>query len=518
MKVTLRNYQDAGVTSLRGEYMQGRDSVLYVLPTGGGKTVIFSHVAEQAARRGNRICILVHRQELLDQTSRSLREIGVRHGLIGAGYSMDLSVGVQIASVQTLVRRLHQIPASFFQLLIVDEAHHAVAGSWAKVISHYSNAKVLGVTATPERLDGRGLGDKFQSMVLGPDSAWLTEQGFLAPARVFAPPSQIDTSNIRTRMGDYDMEDAAEAMSGSAIMGDAVSHYQRHLSHGTAIAFCCNIAHARAVAEAFQEAGIRAAVIDGTLTKDDRRQMISDLGTGKIQVLSSCMIISEGTDVPTVTGAILLRPTQSVSLYLQQVGRALRPAPGKAEAIILDHVGNSLRHGLPDTPREWSLEGRKKRDRLAAPPVKVCPGCYACIAPAHKECPECGHVFEVEKRELRHVEGELQEACPYRVGDEIRMAQPRPNLAATGWIVRAVIRSSGKLIVHNRGYHGGREDLLLEFSQVRLSRRGKDNERAQAKTIEDLKAIAAQRGYSPGWAYHVAQSREAKGYGRGPQS
>ena len=496
------------------EYMQGRRSILYVLPTGGGKTVIFTHIAEQAAKRGNRICILVHRQELLDQTSRSLDAIGVRHGLIGAGYSMDLSVGVQVASVQTLVRRLHLVPPDFFQLLIVDEAHHAVAGSWATVLSHYSNAKILGVTATPERLDGRGLRDHFESMILGPDAAWLRDNGYLAPSRIYAPPNRLDMSSVAKRAGDYRMEDAEDAIQRAGIMGDAVTHYKRHLSHGTAIAFCCTIAHAHAVAEAFQKAGIRAAVIDGSLTKEARRQMIADLGTGKIQVLSSCMIISEGTDVPSVTGAILLRPTQSVSLYLQMVGRCLRPADGKKEAIILDHVGNSLVHGLPDDPREWSLEGRKKREKQAAPPVKVCPGCYAAIPSAVQECPECGHEFEDERRELAQIDGDLEEVCRFRVGDQVRF---RGALSGTlPFTVGAVFQNiQGDWVAHLTG--SGAPTGGWSCRNLQLVKRGKDAERAQAKSLEDLQALAAQRGYAPGWAYHVWRNRQQRSNGRWAQ-
>ena len=196
MQVTLRPYQQQAVAQIRGAYQAGCRRALFVLPTGGGKTVVFTHIAERAAMRGSRICILVHRQELVDQASRSLHAIGCNHGIIAAGYRQDLSHTVQVASVQTLARRLHQIPAGFFQLLIVDEAHHAVAGTWAKVLEHHQGGHVLGVTATPERLDGRGLGDQFETLIEGPDAAWLTEQGFLVSARIFAPPG-IDLSAVR---------------------------------------------------------------------------------------------------------------------------------------------------------------------------------------------------------------------------------------------------------------------------------------------------------------------------------
>lgn len=505
MKVTLRPYQEQGVSEVRLSYMQGRKSVLFVLPTGGGKTICFSYIAEQASRRGNRICILVHRDELVDQTSRSLHDIGVVHGIIASNRSMDLSCAVQVASVWTLARRLHRIPPGFFQLLIVDEAHHAVAGSWAKVIAHYASARVLGVTATPERLDGKGLIDHFDDLVVGPDTAWLTANGFLAPAKVYAPPGAIDTSKIRTRMGDFRMDDAERQLQEGGIMGDAVTHYARHIFPGTAIAFCCSIAHAEAVAEAFQAAGYRARSIDGTMDKAERRSLIRALGTGEVQVLTSCMIISEGTDVPSVTGAILLRPTQSLSLYLQMVGRCLRPAPGKAHAVINDHVGNSLRHGLPTDPREWSLEGRVKRlKKDAAAPVKVCPGCFAAIPSASRACPECGHEFEAEKREFTTIEGDLVERT-FRPGDLVERL--RGSGWAPGWIVRRVVGSQALLAPADDPRAQGTEWAPITQLRYPLKR-----DRAQAATYDDLVAIGRQRGMKnpAGWARHVWNARQAR--------
>jgi DNA repair protein RadD len=437
--------------------MSGHRAVLFVLPTGGGKTFTFVHIAEQAAIRGNRVCILVHRQELVDQASRSLHAIGCNHGIIAAGYRQDLRQGVQVASVQTLARRLHTIPPDFFQLLIVDEAHHAVAGTWAKVLAAMPRAKVLGVTATPERLDGRGLGDQFSAMVQGPDAAWLTAEGFLVPARIFAPPG-IDLTSVKrfdTRKGRHDADDILRQ---GQAMGDAVSHYRRTIAehhNGTAIAFCCSVAHAEAVAQAFNDQGIPAATLDGSMDRGVRRRTIADLGAGVIKVLTSCDIISEGTDIPSVTGAILLRPTDSLGLHLQQVGRVLRPCPGKAHAVINDHVGNTLRHGLPTDARDWSLEGRPKRKRAAsdAIPIRICPQCFSAIPSTANPCPECGHVVEQARRELVTIEGDLRELT----GAELRRQERR--------------------------------------------------EVVQARTREELEAIARDRGYKPGWVKHILQAR-----------
>jgi superfamily II DNA or RNA helicase len=421
-----------------------------VLPTGGGKTFIFSYIAHQASIKGNRVCILVHRQELLDQASSSLRRMGVLHGLISAGRSMDLSHAVQVASVGTVARRLHMLPRDFFQLLVIDEAHHSNAGTWAKTVQHFHNAKLLGVTATPVRGDGRGLGEYYQAMVLGPSAAWLTSNGFLAPAKVYAPPG-FDSAGLRKRMGDFDMKQAAERVQ----MGDCLTHYRQHLSGQTAIAFCCSVVHAEAVARLYQSAGIAASSIDGRMDSARRRQLLSDLGTGKLKVLTSCSLIGEGVDVPSVGGCILLRPTQSVALHLQMIGRCLRPQDGKT-AVVLDHVGNTLRLGHHLEDREWALDGVRKRDRDAAPSVKVCPQCFATSVSTAQVCRDCGHVFAPqEQRELKVVDGELQE----------------------------------------------------------LAVRAKRREQGNARDLDSLRELAKQRGYKRGWAERVYQARLAKRHG-----
>ena len=400
--MTLRPYQQKLITDIRLQYQLGRRSVLAVLPTGGGKTVCFSHIAEAAARKGNRVLILVHRQELLDQSSRSLSS---HHGLIAAGRGMDLSHAVQVASVQTVARRLHLLPRDHFQLLVVDEAHHTSAGTWARTLEHFSTAKLLGVTATPIRSDGRGLGEHYQAMVQGPSAAWLTNNGYLARARVLAPPG-FSAAGLRKRMGDFDPKQAEDRV--RTIHGDCVSHYQQHLNGQTAIAFCCSIAHAEAVAVVFMQAGIAAASIDGSMDTATRRHLLEQLGAGRIKVLTSCALIGEGVDVPSVGGCILLRPTASEALHLQMIGRCLRPSGDKV-AVVLDHVGNCLRLGHHLEERDWSLDGIKKRDRDKAPSVKVCPVCFTTMASQARQCVECGNVFAPEARELDQVNGELVE-------------------------------------------------------------------------------------------------------------
>lgn len=451
MAINLRQYQQQLITDIRLQYQLGHKSVLAVLPTGGGKTVCFSYIAEQASRKGNRVLVLVHRQELLDQASRSMP---VKHGVIAAGRGMDLSHKVQIASVQTVARRLHLLPRDLFQLLIVDEAHHTTAGTWAKVIEHFDDAKLLGVTATPIRSDGRGLGEHYQCMVEGPTAQQLTSAGYLARAKVLAPPG-FEATGLRKRMGDYDTKEAEQRV--GTIMGDCLGHYRKHLSGQTAIAFCCSVAHAEAVAELFNGNGVAAASIDGSMDTANRRQLLADLAIGRIKVLTSCALIGEGVDVPSVGGCILLRPTASVALHLQMIGRCLRPQQGK-RAVVLDHVGNTLRLGHHLELRDWTLDGLKKRDREQAPSVKVCPQCFATSVSAAQVCRECGHVFAPqERRELKQVDGQLV---------EIAMAATR-----------------------------------------------RKREQGSAQSLQDLIHLGKSRGYKNpvAWAKHVMYARSVKG-------
>ena len=284
----LRPYQDRAVAEIRAAFNHGARRVLFVLPTGGGKTTVFSYVTSAAAARGNRVCVLVHRQELVDQVSGSLTAMGVLHGIVAGGYP-ETTAPVQVASVASLVRRLDRTEP--FDLLIPDEAHHAVAGSWKAVLDAMPRAFVLGVTATPERLDGRGLGDAFEVMVTGPSVAELTSDGFLVPAVVYAPPVGVDLSRVRTRGGDYASGELAEAMSDKAVVGNAIEHYARLCRGVPAVAFCAGVHHSRGVAERFNVAGFRAAHVDGETEKGERRRLIAALGSGDLDVLTNAGLI-----------------------------------------------------------------------------------------------------------------------------------------------------------------------------------------------------------------------------------
>jgi DNA repair protein RadD len=275
----LRSYQERGAADIRTEFARAARAVLYQAPTGSGKTVLFAYVVANAVARGHRVCILGHRQEILEQISDALATMGVAHGIIAAGHVETPDMPVQVASVATLVRRLDRLHN--IDLLVVDECHHAVAGTWRTIINTVPDARVLGVTATPERLDGQGLGDIFEKLICGPPVADLIEGKFLSKFTAYAPARDLDLSGIRTRMGDYATDQLAGAMSDTMVIGSAVDEYTRLCPGAPAIAFCVDIKHSQLVADRFAMAGYKADHIDGDTPKDERRELIRALGTGE---------------------------------------------------------------------------------------------------------------------------------------------------------------------------------------------------------------------------------------------
>jgi superfamily II DNA or RNA helicase len=433
---TLRPYQQQLISDAR-DAMRHHRRICIVLPTGGGKSAIAGFIAATALERGRSVVVVAHRRRLIQQLSETMHRWGAS--------------GALVQSVQSI--RPNRMPAP--DLLLVDEAHHLVAGNqWGRLIDAWPDARLVGLTATPARLDGVGLGvghgGYFEHLVLGPDAGWLTAQGFLAPARVYSWP--LSMAGVRTRCGDYDQAQATQRM--VAVMGDAVTEYQRLLNGQTAIANCCSVAHAEAVAEAFRAAGIPAAALTGHTSRQQQDQLFADLTRGTLRVLAQCEMVSEGVDIPAVAGALMLRPTQSLVVWLQQLGRALRPAPGKAQAIILDHAGNAHRPGLglPTDPREWTLEGRKRRKADPAAAVRSCPVCFCCVPALTAVCPECGHIWQTVTRKVELISGELQELQRIERRRSVGRARSREELEAIrlergyqrGWTDRILAARGGR--------------------------------------------------------------------------
>lgn len=407
-------HQQEGVTQIGDAFRAGHRAVLYQLATGGGKTTVFSHIAARMVARRRRVGVLVHRRELLDQARARLAVEGIEAAAIAPRQQIDLAGLAHVASVQTLVKRLDQLPPDWFDLLVVDECHHSPAWMWSSILAHFSTARILGVSATPIAANGAGLGSHYSELICGPSPQWLTDHGYLAPAEMFSPPG-IDRDRIRKRMGEFIAGEASGMMRSDSIIGDSLALYRQHLDGRTAVAFCCDVAHAEAVADMFRRNGVPAAAIDGTMRRDPGAipRILADLADGTLRVVTSCDLIGEGTDIPSVGGALLLRPTQSVALHLQQIGRPLRHQPGKV-AVICDQVGNIRTHGCHlwdqhGQERTWTLEGsRRGRSKPPAPSVRVCPQCYATLRSGTQRCSGCGYEWVLWTRKLQHVAGELE--------------------------------------------------------------------------------------------------------------
>ena len=424
MSFHLRQYQHDITDQTRALFRQGIKSVLIQLPTGGGKTLLTASMLNTAASKGFNSWFIVHRRELVKQTIQAFSDIGIkRFGVISSGFQEAKGFPIQICSIQTLIRRHDRFRAPNF--IAWDECHHVTAGSWSKIFKAYAKSFHVGLTATPQRLDGAGLRPPFMEMVNGPSMSKLIEEGFLVPYKLYAP-SQISVSGVHTQMGDFQKAELARVADRPAITGDAIKHYQRLAAGKRAVVFCVSVEHSKHVVGQFNQAGIVAAHVDGETPVEERDMAIRRFRDGEIKVLSNVELFGEGFDLPALEVAILLRPTQSLGLYLQQVGRALRPSPGKQYAIILDHAGNCQRHGLPDEDREWSLDGRDiRRGAGGGISVKVCPKCFAAQAPGSEKCKYCGKEFEVAGRSIEEREGTLVEVDPAVLRRQKAIAQGR---------------------------------------------------------------------------------------------
>lgn len=431
-------YQADVVSEADTAFALGYRAVLIALPTGSGKTIVFSHLTMEEVKLGNRVWILAHRQELLSQASRTLVKFGVDHGVLRGGTKPDIGQQVLVASTQTVVRRLKDLPPP--NLIILDESHHGTSKGCLKIFEQFPDARLLGVTATPCRLDGRGLGEVFDHLIVGPSNTFLVENGFLPHLKYYAPPVKADIASLKKLGGDYATRESEEAMDKPTVTGDAVSHYRSICDGASMIAFCVSVAHAQHVAEQYRAAGYSAASVDGNLSDDDRDDRITGLGSGKYQILTSCELIGEGLDVPSVEAVQLLRPTASLGLHLQQIGR-IRVSKERPCGFVLDHVGNVgttvngrwvPKHGFASTEHRWTLDSKKKMTGDKGPATRTCGACYA-VHLFRPACPYCGWEHPVKERTftaMKVVDGTLVEVeqTKEEQREEVRNARSIPEL------------------------------------------------------------------------------------------
>lgn len=488
----LRDYQQALVADVLASWQAGRRRVMMQLPTGAGKTVIFSDIAAQFTTRGDSVLVVAHREELLLQARDKLAAVtSAPVGMIKAGYKPDAAAALQIGSIQTLARRLNSLPPA--ALVILDEAHHSAANSYLELLRRYESAYILGVTATPARIDGQGFKFIYDRLILGPSVRELIALGHLCSYRLFAAPKAIDTSGVDVVAGEYNQRQLAKAVNTRLVMGDLIKTWRKYASGKKTVVFAVNVEHSKALAAAYLEAGIRAEHLDGDTPAYERAAILERFRLGETLVLSNCGIVSEGFDVPSIEAIQCVRPTCSLNLWLQMLGRSLRPAPGKSHAIVIDHTQNWAFHGLPDDDREWSLEPMSLKTRRYA-----------------VECPTCQHVF----RPLSHELAALSADCPncgarlqleQNEGEGCYEAQPLVEDEAAGM---EEIPLDVNPLVWQRLKELRTQQLLRSLKPIWVFYSLRDA--FPNLSYGDLRECAEILGYKPGWAWYKWQELQQR--------
>ena len=430
-KIELRSYQIKSIDNLRESYRSGNQRVLLQAPTGSGKTIVAAEIIRLAEEKGSRVLFLCHRRELIFQSSDKLERFGVRHGIIMAGVTPDRWHNVQVASIQTLwVRgmKLGRMAMPECDLLVIDECHQSLAKTWRKLIDYF-DCPTLGLTATPCRGDGAGLGHIYEEMVHTASIEDLTDGGFLVQARYFAP-CMPDLEGVKIQMGDYVESQLAGRMDKVELVGDIIENWGRICPERQTIVFATGVKHSIHIRDRFEDAGVKVAHLDGSTPKDERDEVIRQFNEKEIQVITNCMILTHGWDCPPCSCCVLARPTKSLGLYLQMAGRALRPWPEKQNCLIIDHSGAVYEHGFLDEPIPWSLgEGKisdaRAREYKRKKPI-TCENCKA-VYSGQRVCPICGHepvkkgrAFEVYDGLLGEISRDGREGAYYTMEDKAR--------------------------------------------------------------------------------------------------
>ncbi len=385
----LFDYQQKLVDRARSALAQGNKGILIVSPPGSGKSVVIAEIARLTTEKGGQVLFFVHRKELVNQ---------IKDSFIAQGVNLN---NCTIMTVGKVANRLGYLPKP--NLIIVDESQHSRAKTYLKIFKFYSDVPRLGFTGSPWRLSGKGFKDIYSAMIEGPNVKWLIKNQKLAPFTMYGYRLGDDSQLKHGSNGDYTNK-SLDAFSQTIIRGDIIKNWKRFANRRKTIVYCHSVQFAKEVANAFKRANINAEEADSKTPEKERDRIMSDFKSGKLKVLCNCDLISEGFNVPDCSCVILLRPTESLVVYLQQSMRCMRYQPDK-DAIIIDQVGNFTRFGLPDAERQWSLDDRiqhpQREGMSAGPAIKTCPACFAVILASYHICPFCGYSFEAEFRKIK---------------------------------------------------------------------------------------------------------------------
>jgi superfamily II DNA or RNA helicase len=486
--VTLRPYQEFAIDEIRRKFQSGDTRVCLVAPTGAGKTTIAAELIKRTIANGKRVLFMAHRTELIEQCASRLDMFGVPLGIIKSGTRRaNLKAPVQVASVQTLIRR--DLPES--NLIIIDECHRVMGRTYLDILGNYPEARVVGLTATPIRLDGKGLDDVFQGIVEASKVSSLIDERVLVKPTIFGP-SSPDLNGIKMTAGDFNQKQLAELMDKQGLVGSIVETYIKKAIGRRAVCFATSVEHSLHIVDMLKRNGIEAEHLDGETPSEQRAMTLKRLADGAIQVVSNVNVLTEGWDCPNVEVVILARPTASLSMYLQMVGRGVRTSPGKDRAIILDHAGNTIRHGFAHEDRDWQkfwkgMPKRSAEERELS--VKTCTSCYCVVESGVTVCPECGAEMTAAskaKREVKVASGELVEyddALFHKVC-EFCQTTNRPD--------DDLLCRSCKAPVNFKNYM--KPFVPKDFKSPTQEER--------QRWYDHCVSLASQKGYNPGWVSH----------------
>ena len=462
---TLRPYQTDVIAKCEAAVEAGQRKIIIVAPTGSGKTVVAAEIAGRAVEQHHYVLFLAHRREIITQTRDKLIANGLSPGIVQAGLEKELRLqaNVQVASIQTLwarAMRSKTMPLPPGTVVIIDEAHHSRATTYQKIIDAYPDAVLYGLTATPCRGDGRGLGNVFETMIECPQVAELIVGGWLVKSRVYAPVPEDIAKDVKTQSGDYIISQLAGRMNTDQLVGDIVTHWHKHGENRATVAFAVDVAHSAHIRDEFVKAGVRAEHLDGSTPKDERDAILARLKSGETQVVANCMVVTEGFDCPDIGCIVLARPTKQMGLFRQMIGRGLRPAPDKTDLVILDHSGAVYRHGLPEDHVEWTLDVDQRAENPTQARRK------AGEEPKLRGCPKC------------------------------QVLMTKPPCGSCGWMPapragrdRDVLDGELGLVVNGKAQAG----TLQPHEQLRVYR--------------ELRGFARDRGYADGWAFHKCKEK-----------
>ena len=398
--MALRQYQKDTLNNIIRSQRKGNKNILLQAATGSGKTIMASAYVKYLIEQNKNVLFLAHRRELIQQCSDKLTNEGIRHGIIMAGETSEFWHKTQVASIDTLrsrsiTNKTEPLPKA--DVVIIDEAHRSLSRTYIKLVGMYEDSQVLGLTATPVRSDGKGLGFIFSDMVQAPSIRELTKAGHLVPCEYYAP-TIPDLNGIQTSMGDYNSVQLADRMDKPKLIGDIVSSWKKIGNNKKTIVFASSVAHSKNLAESFIDIGIKAAHIDGETNNKERERVLNDFNNGDTKIICNCMVLTEGFDCPPAEVCVLARPTKSLGMYIQMVGRVLRPHEGKSKATIIDHSGAVYMHGFIEEDINWTLDRQTKltvKERKLAQPKEdaqiICEGCFS-VYSGSNICSKCGHI------------------------------------------------------------------------------------------------------------------------------